>query len=82
MLEKNECADFHRPISVPIVVQDIRMAQNFEEIFDASSAHKMCVLIANYKRYLCVCAFVRARAHPYVCVCVCLCVFVCELLLL
>lgn len=30
------------------------MAQNFEEIFDASSAHKMHVLNANYKRYVCV----------------------------
>jgi hypothetical protein len=33
------------------------MAQNFEAIFDASSAHKMHVVIANYKRYVCVCAF-------------------------
>ena len=40
---------------LPLVVQGIRMAQNFEEIFDASSAHKMHVLIAHYKRYVCVC---------------------------
>jgi hypothetical protein len=33
------------------------MAQNFEAIFDASSAHKMHVVIANYKRYVRVCAF-------------------------
>ena len=30
------------------------MAQNIEESFDASIAHKMHVLIANYKRYVCV----------------------------
>jgi hypothetical protein len=36
------------------VVQGIRMAQNIEESFDASSAHKMHVLIANFKRYVCV----------------------------
>jgi hypothetical protein len=34
------------------VVQGIRMAQNIEESFDASSAHKMHVLIANYQRYV------------------------------
>ena len=46
------------------------MAHNFEEIVDASSAHKMHVLIANYKRVcvsVCVCVFV--------CVCVCVCAF-------
>jgi hypothetical protein len=36
------------------VVQGIRMAQNIEESFDASSAHKTNVLIANYERYVCV----------------------------
>jgi len=36
------------------VVQGIRMAQNIEESFDASSAHKMHALIANYKHYVCV----------------------------
>ena len=46
------------------------MAQNFEEIFDASSAHKMHVLIVNYKRYVCVCVC----ACAWVCVCVCVCV--------
>jgi hypothetical protein len=33
------------------------MAQNVEAIFDASSAHKMHIVIANYKRYVCVCVF-------------------------
>ena len=41
------------------VVQGIRMAQNLEKSFDASSAHKMHVLIANYKRYVCVCVCVH-----------------------
>jgi hypothetical protein len=27
----------------------------FEEILDASGAHKVHVLIVNYKRYMCVC---------------------------
>ena len=40
------------------VVQGIRIAPNFEDIFDASSAHKMHTLIANYKRYVCVCVCV------------------------
>ena len=35
----------------------------FEEILDASGAHKVHVLIVNYKRHVCVC------------VCVCVCVF-------
>ena len=43
------------------VVQGIRITPNFEDIFDASSAHRMHALISNYKRYVCVC----------VCVCVC-----------
>jgi hypothetical protein len=29
----------------------------FEEILDASGAHKVHVLIVNYKRYVCVCVF-------------------------
>jgi hypothetical protein len=33
------------------------MAQNFEAIVDASSAHKLHVVIANYKRCVRVCAF-------------------------
>ena len=33
------------------------MAQNVEAIFDASSAHKMHVVIANYKRYVRVCVY-------------------------
>jgi hypothetical protein len=37
------------------VVQGIRIAPNLEDIFDASSAHKMHALIANYKRSICVC---------------------------
>ena len=40
-----------------LIVQGIRMAQNFEAIVDASSAHKLHVVIANYKRYVRVCAF-------------------------
>jgi hypothetical protein len=35
----------------------------FEVILDASGAHKVHVLIVNYKRHVCVC------------VCVCVCVF-------
>jgi hypothetical protein len=42
------------------VVQGIRIAPNFEDIFDASSAHRMHALIANYKRYVCVCVCVCA----------------------
>ena len=38
----------------------------FEKMLDASGAHQVHVLIANYKRYIYVC----------VCVCVCLCVCV------
>ena len=34
------------------------MALNIKESFDASRAHTMHVLIANYKRYVCVCVCV------------------------
>ena len=37
------------------VVQGIRIVPNLEDIFDASSVHKMHALIANYKRYIHVC---------------------------
>ena len=34
---------------------ELRIAPHFEDIVDASSAHKIHALIANYKRYVCVC---------------------------
>ena len=42
----------------------------FEEILDASGAHKVHVLIVNYKRHVCVCVYVCVCVCVYVCVCV------------
>ena len=36
---------------------DVLWPRMVMEILDASGAHKVHVLIANYKRYVCVCVF-------------------------